>query len=170
MARYAADTQVPVTKSIEEIERTLARYGATAFGYARQGGRAVVQFAIPAHEGAKDPADQRRVRFDLTIPKRDDFRLTPQTRQWRSDDAIDSAWEKAQRQQWRALLLFVKATLEAVEAGLLTIEEAFLAHIALPDGTTTYEWMGPQLAEVYATGDMPELLPPARAALEVSHG
>lgn len=156
MGTYAANTSVPVRKSIEEIERTVARYGATAFGYAYQGDRAVIQFAI---------AD-RRVRLDLEIPKREDFQRTPNTRQWRAPEAVDKAWEQTQRQKWRALLLFVKATLEAVEAGLLTVEQAFLPHIMLPDGSTTYDWMEPQLADVYETGQMPELLPPARAALE----
>lgn len=160
MATYAKDTQVPVRKSIEEIERTVARYGATAFGYAYEGSRAVIQFAIA----------ERRVRFDLTIPPRSEFTRTPTGQMRWNDDTIDKAWEQAQRQRWRALLLFVKATLEAVEAGLLTVEEAFLAHIMLPDGSTTYDWMGPQLAEVYETGAMPELLPPARNLLEAHHG
>ena len=40
---YAKDTSVSVERSRAEIETTLTRYGATAFGYATDEGRAIVQ-------------------------------------------------------------------------------------------------------------------------------
>jgi hypothetical protein len=89
-------------------------------------------------------AADRHVRFDLSL-------------QDLSDQEI--------RQRWRALVLVVKAKLESVESGIETFEEAFLAHVVLPDGSQVSEWMGPQLEHVYDSGQMPELLPPARGAL-----
>jgi hypothetical protein len=63
------------------------------------------------------------------------------------------------RARWRALALVIKAKLEAVESGITTFEEEFLAHIVLPDGTTLGQWAAPRLAHVYDTGAMPPMLP-----------
>ena len=57
--------------------------------------------------------------------------------------------------------LAIKAKLEAVEAGISSFEEEFLAHVVLPDGSTFGAWAKPQLAAVYAGGSMPALLPGA---------
>jgi hypothetical protein len=151
---YAAKTEVAPEKRAE-IERTLARYGAVAFSYGYDEHRAVVMFAI----------HNRKVRLDVPTPNRDEFRYTP-TGQRRWDDAtIDRAYQQALRQRWRALALVIKAKLEAVEAGIVSFEQEFLAHILLPDGSTVGEWAEPQLAEVYATGEMPAVLPGAVRAL-----
>ena len=44
MAKYASTTSVSPEQRRGEIERTLARYGATAFGYATTGAKAQVVF------------------------------------------------------------------------------------------------------------------------------
>ena len=74
---------------------------------------------------------------------------------WRSDDQINKHWEQAQRSRWRALLLVIKAKLEAIDAGIATFEDEFLAYTMLPGGETVGEWIAPQLDDVYATGVMP---------------
>lgn len=43
---------------------------------------------------------------------------------------------QVKRQRWRALLLVVKAKLEAIEAGISTLEHEFLANVVLPGGST----------------------------------
>lgn len=63
------------------------------------------------------------------------------------------------RQRWRALVLVIKAKLEAVESGIVTFEDEFLAHIVLPDGQRVGEWLEPRLALAYESGKMPPLLP-----------
>lgn len=150
MARYAAGTEVSSDRSRSEIERTLRRYGATAFAYGWQGERAVIQFE----------ANGRRIRFELPMPDRDDpeFTMTPTGRE-RSESAAEQAWEQAGRQRWRALALAVKAKLEAVESGIATFESEFLAYTVLPDNQTVGEHLLPQLEAVYSTGEMPALLP-----------
>ena len=57
------------------------------------------------------------------------------------------------------LLLVIKAKLEAVTAGISTIETEFLANIVLPDNTTAGEWMLPQIDRAYRTGEMPLCCP-----------
>ena len=55
--------------------------------------------------------------------------------------------------------MVIKAKLEAVTAGISTIETEFLANIVLPDNTTAGEWMLPQIDQAYRTREMPPLLP-----------
>lgn len=149
MSRYAENTSVPTEKSRAEIERTLARYGCDAFMYGQSGGTAVVQF--DAHD--------RRIRFNLPLPDPADaaFTQTP-TGRTRSDKQARDAWEQACRQRWRALALAIKAKLEAVEAGISDFEQEFMANVVLPGGQTVGDWMAPQIARAYTTGNMPPLL------------
>lgn len=66
--------------------------------------------------------------------------------------------EQQQRQRWRALVLVVKAKLESIESGLETFEQAFLANVMLPDGSTVGDWAAPELERSYAEGLMPKSL------------
>lgn len=149
MSRYAASTTVSSNKSRDEIERTLTRYGADQFMYGWQDGAAVIAFR----------ANDRRVRFMLPLPDRNDAEFTRHSKGLRDASAAERLWEQATRQRWRALALVIKAKLEAVEAGISEFEDEFLAHVMLPGGQTIGEWMRPQVAEVYLTGQMPPMLP-----------
>ena len=128
MTRYAVKTSVPVARTRDEIERVLARYGADAFGYARDADRSVVSFK----------AQGRFIRFAMAVP--------PEAQE--------------ERQRWRALLLVIKAKLEAVESGITTFEEEFLAHVVLPDNRTVGDWLLPQVEQAYLDGGMPKQLMP----------
>jgi hypothetical protein len=131
----------------------LIRYGATSFGYLTEPKSARVAFALAG----------RHIRFHLPLPNRDDEEFQFATygargRQPRGARAAENAWEQACRQRWRALLLIIKAKLEAVAAGITTVEDEFLAHTVLPDGSTVGEWAKPQLEQAYLKGSMPSLL------------
>jgi len=103
----------------------------------------------------------RRVRFMLTLPDPEEYRMTgTDWKAKRRDDAQTSkAWEQACRSSWRALLLVIKAKLEAVEAGITCFDDEFMAHIVLPSGDTVGDFMRPQIATAYSTGTLPKLLP-----------
>lgn len=148
MSRYASETTVSVEKSRMEIERTLQRYGADAFAYFSEANRAMIGFRM---------AD-RQIKFILTLPEKNRREFTHHSRGMRTTDAALAAWEQACRQRWRALALVIKAKLEAVAAGITTIEDEFLAHTVLPDGSTVGEWAKPQLDEAYRIGAMPRSL------------
>jgi hypothetical protein len=77
----------------------------------------------------------------------------------RTEAAVDSAMDQALRQRWRAMALIIKAKLEAVEAGIRTLEMEFLADTLLPDGRTVGQWSAPQIERSYQTGQMPPALP-----------
>lgn len=164
MASYAADTKVPVSRTRDEIERTLTRFGASAFAYGWQGDdRAIIEFAT--HD--------RRVRFELPLPSRGERRFThTATGQRRASAAIEKEWEQGVRQRWRALLLTIKAKLEAIESGIETFEQAFLAWVVLPDGRTVAEHTGPAIEAAYSTGSVPPMLrlSPGSAPLALGPG
>lgn len=131
---YAEQTKVPVEQTKAEIERTLVRYGADRFAYFTEAGKAVIVFE------AKD----RRLRFDLPLPSGDGDKE-----------------QKVRRQKWRALLLCIKAKLESVASGIESFEEAFLAHVVLPNGQTVADHIAPRIAESYEGNKMLALMPPS---------
>lgn len=151
MGRFAEDTKVSPEKSRAEIESTLGRYGATAFMFGTTQQRAVVMFECHG----------RRVKFELAMPDPNDpkFVRTPGRGLVRSPAQRREAWEQSVRQRSRALALVIKAKLEAVDTGITEFEEEFLAHIVLPNGQTVGNWMLPQVAKAYETGQLPPLLP-----------
>lgn len=145
---YARNTQVSAERSRAEIERTLRRYGASTFGYANKEGAAMVEFTI----------GNRRIRFILPMPSMSDESYTHNSRgRARATDAAIKLWEQATRQKWRALALVVKAKLEAVESGITTLEQEFLAHIVIPGGKTVGDVFIPRIQQAYATGKVPAL-------------
>lgn len=154
MAQYAEHTSVSVERSRAEIDRLLTRYGAEESAMAQRPDRAAVQFKM--HD--------RYVRFTLPLPNRDDAAFTHREDQWGRVKAVTpekalAAWEQACRQRWRALALVIKAKLEAVETGITTFEDEFMAHIVLPDGMTVGERVRPGIAAAYAGAPLPSLLP-----------
>jgi hypothetical protein len=150
--KFAQGTVVPAEKSQAELERTLARYGASAFlrGWSEDRSVAQVMFEVRG----------RRVRFTIVIPDRSDKRFThDRTGHVKSPAAMRAAYEAEIRRLWRALLLVIKAKLEAAESGIISFEEEFLPHIVLADGRTVAETLGPDIEQLYVTGQVPALLP-----------
>lgn len=150
MTRYAENTAVSSDRSRAEIEATLTRYGATAFGYGWQEQKAMITFE----------AHGRRIRFVLPMPNRDDksFWFTAGRNLKRNPDQAQAEYEQAVRQKWRALALAIKAKLEAVASGITEFEDEFLAHIVLPNGQSAGAWMRPQIEAAYQKKEMPPLL------------
>lgn len=148
---YAEGTTVSVEKSKAEIEATLARYGAAEFASGWNQDQAMIGFQCRG----------KFVRFILPLPKRDDKRFTHTAGRNLPRTPAESykAWEQACRQRWRALALCIKAKLEAVESGITTFEDEFLAHIVMPNGETIGHWMAPQLEQIQQSKQMPRLLP-----------
>lgn len=148
MATYAKSTEVSSSKSRDEIERTLKRYGADQFMYGWDEDKAVVGFRM----------ENRYVRFELPMPDRDEFTQTPTGKQ-RVASQVEKAYEQAVRQKWRALALVIKAKLEAVESDISTFEREFLANIVMSDGKTVAHHVLPKIDEDYESGNLPPLLP-----------
>lgn len=140
--RYAEGTSVSVERSRAEIETILHRYGCQAFSYGYAGNNARIRFAT--HD--------RMIQFDLPLPKKEEFRKREV--RGRKVDCTDeqqyALWEAACRQKWRALLLAIKAKLEAVTSGISLFEDEFLAHIVDPvSGDTLGSILRPMLIARY---------------------
>lgn len=132
MGVYAEKTSVPVSQSIAEIERTVKRYGGSQFVFGVAEEQAVVGFS---KEG-------RQVRFHVPF-----------------GEAKAKTYGQTQRQRMRALLLVIKAKLEAVASGVMLFEDEFLANIVLPNGTLVGQEVRARIATAYESGEMPKLLP-----------
>jgi hypothetical protein len=130
---YAADTKTPVTQTRMEIETTLAKFGATAFAFASHPKGATVMFECGG----------RRVRFELPL---------------QNNGSTDAKTAKHHRERWRALFICIKSKLVAVDCNIETFEEAFLAHVVMPDGSTVGDSIRPQIADQYKGGNMPLML------------
>jgi hypothetical protein len=155
--RYADGTDVPVVKTRAELEALLAKHGATSTAFFTNPRDAAVAFEIAG----------RRILFRLTLPDRQDKRFTQYKDAhgyWkpRSETAAAEKFEAGCRQKWRALLLAIKAKLVSVQEGIETLEEAFMAHVVMPDGQTVAEHVKPRIAAAYESGTMQPLLPPPR--------
>lgn len=137
MRRYAERTSVPVSQTRAEIEKLLNRHGATGFGYGATAGNAMLMFEMKS----------RRLRFIVPMPvaKR---------------AADESRVAAEQRRRWRALLLVLKAKLEAVASLIVTFDEEFLAHIVIDGNSTVGDKLVPTLDDTLKVGHLPPLLGP----------
>lgn len=153
MPRYAAETTVPVERSRAEIETTLIRYGADEFHSGWKEGAAMISFRLRS----------LFIRFVLPLPARSEERFLFKTDRYgfkkrRTERQVVSEWEQEIRQRWRALLLTIKAKLEAVECGISSVEQEFLAFIVMPNDRTLGDWLLDQALPAIRAGSMPRLL------------
>jgi hypothetical protein len=150
MSIYAKDTIVSVEKSRTEIEKLIIKYGATSTAFMNAPGRAVILFE----------AKKRRIMFEVPLPLAGDRKFEKDGNgKIRTAQKRYEVWEQACRQRWRALALVIKAKLEAVESGITTFEDEFMAHIVMPDGQTVATHIRPRIAAAYESGKMLPLLP-----------
>lgn len=136
---YAQDTKVPIAQTRAEIEALVYRNGAKSFGCVSQPGVATIIFETK----------ERRLRFDLPL------HATPKRPGANPRNRLD----QEHRALWRALLLTIKAKFESVASGIEVFDEAFMAHVVLPDGSTVGQQARPRIAEAYKTQKMVPLLP-----------
>ena len=129
---YAENTTVPASKSRIEIEELIRKYGAGQFVSGYSGNRAVIGFTL----------NGRQIKFVLEIP----------------EGKTDRQTQQIERQRWRALLLVIKAKLEAIESGISSFDEEFMSNIVLSNGQTAGDYWIPQIEETYRTGQMPPML------------
>lgn len=131
-------TNVPVEKSQGQIRKLLAGAGASrlAFGEERDddGQRwAAVTFVLGSH-GVR-----------LRVPLKPVSEKAVRDKHWRArtktiDQVRDALYEQEEKRIWRVLAWNLKARMVAVDEGVETFEEAFLAHLLdARTGQTIYE-------------------------------
>lgn len=165
MGRYASETSVPVEKSRAEIESTLIKYGAQEFHSGWKEDAAMIGFRLGA----------LFIRFVLPIPPRTERRFTHKKSRYgyevkRSELQQEAEHKQEVRQRWRALLLTIKAKLEAVECGISSIEQEFLAFIVMPNQMTLGEFIidHSDAMTLIRGGNMPLMLTGPKATPDVN--
>lgn len=144
---YASETTVPVFRSQQEIQEIIGRYGASSFMFGMKGSQAMIGFE----------AGGRQIKMIISMPDRLSFKRDKRANA-RTDKQIETCVAQGERQRWRALVLIVKAKLEAVASGVATFEQEFLSYMVLPGGRTVHEELAPRLAAWYERGEVPKLL------------
>lgn len=131
------NTKVPIEGSQAQIRRMLIDYGADGFGFEEEriDGRVLATIRFRAGQHAY------RMRVPLKLPSESALAAKARRATRRSYDEIrEEALEQEGRRVWRVIAWNLKARLVAVEEGLETIEEAFLAHLLDPTtDRTVYE-------------------------------
>lgn len=149
MGKYAGNTTVSPEKSQAEIQTILRRYGADQFG--------VIENSKLREASVVFEYNGILIKLTVGLPSRSEFETTDTGRE-RTEQAIETALNQAIKQRWRALLLAIKAKLEAIECGISTVEQEFMAFMIMPDGRSLGDHVIPKLAEVVKSGKMPVLL------------
>lgn len=147
MGQFASNTAVSPEKTQNDIRETLRKYGAGRFGIMEEDTKAHVMFEF----------NNLMIQLTVGLPDKSEFMKTEAGRS-RKKSAADEAYKQAIRQRWRALLLAIKAKLEAIECGISTIEKEFMAFVIMPDGRSLGDHLIPKLKEISTTGKMPRLL------------
>jgi hypothetical protein len=143
------DTRVSAEQSKAEIRAFLLRYGAEQFGIIEEQGHALLGFV----------AQGRLVRIEVKLPDRRQPAYTASaTLLPAGSPRALSAHAQEERRLWRAVRHWVKAQLAAVESGIRTFAEVWLADTVLPSGESFSQWAEPQIQESITQGRMPALL------------
>jgi hypothetical protein len=147
MSRYAQNTNVSIESSQQEVQKILRKYGAERFGTMEDRKNAYLMFE---YQGLM-------IQITVPMPDKDDFSKT-ETGRIRKANQVQEAYHQAVRQRWRALVLAVKAKLEAVETGISTLEKEFMAFIMLPNGKSIGDTLIPDLKQIADSGKIPKML------------
>jgi len=111
-----------------QLERGLARHGATDFSYTSTDTTATIEFTL----------DGRRLRFtfDLPDPGEDRYIRDPVTRHRRSPHIAAERWERDVSRRSRNLTQLLEAKAAAVENGTATFEQEWGPYEVLPGDHT----------------------------------
>lgn len=143
---YADGTAVAVEKSTAEIEKLIKSKGATRYGRGEENGLAIVRFEI----------DKINFMFELRLPTAEQLIASGKVKRAYAAGRVN----QVHRELWRALLLTIKAKFVAVESGIETMQEAFMAQIVVPHEGRAVRFASvalPAIAGAYKTGGQ---LPP----------
>lgn len=147
---YAENTNVSIDKTQGEIQATLRRYKAASFMFGEDVDRGIVAFVL----------NGRQIRMVLPLPTELGVKHwwasgRPNSGRKRTADQARGFLEQERKARWRGLLLCIKAKLEAVDAGIESFDQAFLAYIALPSGETVGEQVIDMINNAALTGTLP---------------
>lgn len=143
MASYAT-TQVTVEKSQGEIRKLLTKHGASQFQFSEGVGPNDSWWV-----GVTFVHDDHLVRVAVPLKDMDEGELSGKVRRARTKTRAEFIAEhndQEGRRIWRVIYWSLKARMEAVEEGLESFEQAFLAHMVDPGtGQTIWDVIRPHV-------------------------
>ncbi|KKL96005.1 hypothetical protein LCGC14_1848800 [marine sediment metagenome] len=105
-----ANTAVPSHRSKEQVEELLKKVGAVGFRWSSFGGQETLEAGLEWNDG--------KIAFRLVVNYEDD---------------------RQRKQKLRALYWYLKAKVEAIQFGLVDLEQEFLPYMLTPSGRTVFE-------------------------------
>lgn len=150
MARkYAEGTTVGAGATKGQIEDLLMSHGCSRYGSMADGSTAWIMFEHDAigyklSISLPDPADREFTHY-----------TTRGTLYERAETVARDLYVKELNRRWRAMYAVMKAKIIAVEEGITTFEEEFLAHAVLHGGESFGEHYIPQMKAAALAGKMP---------------
>lgn len=161
MPRYAQQTTVSVAKSRGEIDALLRRWGCDGIRWTDHYSRGVIALEFIWHREKVEYL----ARFSIQLPSDDELRR--EARHGGRGRFLPVKFQKLQaargRQEHRLLLLWLKAALNAVDAGIIKAETIFLPFLVGRDGQTVAEAALPRLQTLLVDGSEALLGIPATA-------
>lgn len=136
--QYAERTKIASTQTTLQIQALLTGKGAQTFAFQEAQSNIAVGFEL----------NGVRYRFVIPVPDAD----APECRR------IKGGREQLKNARMRALLMLLKAKLEAVAIGASTLEEELLPAVVMPSGQTVGQWARTQILDRYALEEMPPML------------
>lgn len=134
--RAYTGTSVSVDKSMGEVMSLLHKRSVSGMQWTREGLRSTLRFRWKSSAGVELCA---RFTLDVRPPP------APRGRQLSSKQLAD-VYAQEERRLFRVLVYFLKNLFEAVDGGLLTLEQALLPYLEDSTGQTVGELLAPRLA------------------------
>lgn len=136
---YAKGTSVPADRSMSQLRQLLLKNRADGVAIAETREGAAVQFVF----------ERIPYKFHIHYPsgREEKIKFTP-TGNERSLNQIDKEIDAEVRRLWRAMVLYVKAAIEAHENGLVDLKRSMMGNIMLPTGQTMYQKLEGRLDDV----------------------
>lgn len=141
--RYAENTRVAASKTVNDILATLVKSGIDEFAQMNTHTGTTILFKF----------DGVNYKVQLPYPDPNDISIThtPQGRLRNKSDQ-NAFFQKELDRRMRAFLLVIKAKLVAVEEGIVSFESEFLSYAIMSDGKTMLDHATPALEQVKSQG------------------
>lgn len=144
---FAAETNVQVGRTIDEIKSFIQQRGGTRVRHMEDDDGGAIAFM----------KGERWYLFRVPYgdPTDEQFTLTP-SGQWRRTEADARAhWEQDKRSRWRALDALIRFMWEGADRGLADFERLFLPYLLVTETATLGDILEPQVREAQAAGNLP---------------
>lgn len=122
-------TKVAVSKSQDDLRKILKAYGADRFSFTESHDHAEVAFVFGVFAV--------RMRVPIVPMSETEARAQASKLKMSQVAAVRDRHEVETRRVWRVLYWLTKTRMEAIEAGVETFEQAFLAHLLDEDSDRT---------------------------------